>query len=768
MKPKGIRRAYGLRLCLVALAVILAACGPDGRGMEEPATIHGGAGGSVFAGADVVVRDYATGEEVGSGTTTEAGHYEIAHIPHGGPYRVELSGGVEKRAALGGGETRLAMKTSVFGIVPHAEGKTLCQISPLSQLAYWIARGRCPDGQLTRQAMDYAVALVAGTTGVDVLVDHPVGEAEMDDDAIIAVALTKAGIRQLERAVRDVAGEAAAPAHMRFTCMVAMLGQDMADGVADGHVDPLVWDAVAHDLRMTPEDAQWYEAELAPLSAAMAQSFRARMVDLGGEGYAEVAAKVLDDIDAENPGLLSLERKAALRERLMADGGSDVDLNPVVALHAAFAGGVTQWNLALEDGPYARRAMTCLLQRADESTEAIADGARITAEVEGPMADALRVEQVQGGECAVVCDWSGMDCVPGRNDVTITARLEDGRELRCQLAVNLRRGATLTELRLGGFVWDDAGRFAGGLDLAAGQLGYDSTDAFGHDLYSSQPLPMRVDCLFAGGASAGLEEVVLSVDRGRLYNPQTETWETERRIVCEGGDETIWALCTYRTPPPPWDGTQVILRAQSASAPSVAAERRFTLWRDGRALAQVWPDMSGLEVTCHNGSFVTIRVPLEGRCANGEDARSLLLDGSFLLGGEFAASLENELGSYVTSAAVRPAVNEGAQEPVPELVMEYTGLVYLPANSPELTENLTWEAYPGKPDPVWELVIPVPFLRIYNAIKAANSCAVFASCPESMGEGASGGLCRHRKSAPQQGWRAGAKKGEKGTSPNTT
>ncbi|WP_462327517.1 hypothetical protein, partial [Desulfobaculum sp.] len=174
------------------------------------------------------------------------------------------------------------------------------------------------------------------------------------------------------------------------------------------------------------------------------------------------------------------------------------------------------------------------------------------------------------------------------------------------------------------------------------------------------------------------------------------------------------------------------------------------------------------EVTCHNGSLVTIRVPLQGRRANGEDARSLLLDGSFLLGGEFAASLEDELGSYVTSAAVRPAVAEGAQGPVPELVMEYTGLIYLPANSPELTETLKWAPYPGEPDPVWELVIPVPFLRIYNAIKAANSCVVFLSCPESMGEGASGGLCRHRKAARQQGWRAGAKKGEMGASSNTT
>ncbi|NJB68746.1 hypothetical protein GGQ74_002419 [Desulfobaculum xiamenense] len=573
-----MRKSLLLTLCLV-IAMALTGCGSSGDSDSSGGTISGGAGGSIFVNSTVEVFDPQKGTDaIGKGTTSVKGVFSVTGVPFGGPYIVKLTGGEEVA-----GVTRTDVTTPIFAIVPEVKGDEACQITPLSQFAYWVARGHAGADAIDLEDVNYAISYVQGATGVDVLKDSPVvGNDEPTDEKLTKVARTRAAIKQFEEAVGGKPTDPAyiAPSDPAFTQRVALLGFDAADGNVDG--------SIGGDYGKALEDAGALDAtELGKAEtdkAATGTAFNAKMDELGSPAFKGIVKDALDEVADESGRTLTEEEQKALVDDAAAET-PEIDLNPVVGLVVENSPNavVLPVELGLMPNPLTGR-VPLDLKRADGSLEELDRDDVVTATFTGAQKAAFSFGWIEAGDESshgVTITYPTEGFQAGEVVLTMSYKLANGRTFSTNLRIVFAAEVpALRGIELDGGLWSD---LKGGIEFDRRE---DATDRSFFESFK-----MDIMAFFSPGSMPTPDEpynLVLTVDKGelRFAGEDEDNWAALHTVEYAGRkiDDREFE---YRFVGNWANDTTITLTLSDSKNPDLKTAKTFKLWEDRDALKSV-------------------------------------------------------------------------------------------------------------------------------------------------------------------------------------
>ncbi|NJB68747.1 hypothetical protein GGQ74_002420 [Desulfobaculum xiamenense] len=549
-----MRKTLLLTLCLV-IAMALTGCGSSGDSDSSGGTISGGAGGSIFAGSTVTVLDPAqSNKPIGTGITSDKGVFSVSGVPFGGPYIVKLTDGEEVVSGVG-----TLVTTPIFAIVPDVNGKEACQITPLSQFAYWVARGHAGADAIDLEDVNYALAYVKGATGVDVLNDSPVVGDDSSNANLTKVAKTRAAIKQFEAAVGY------APASPAFTQRVAVLGFDAADGSVDGSFSGDYGQALEEAGALDATELGKAETDM----AATGTAFRTKMDELGSPAFKDIVKNVLDEVVNESGRALNADEKQAIAD----DAGKEIpviDQNPVVGLTSNF---VSKLTFDVNDTWPGTGSFTFLvyLKRADGTLEALTQDAAVTCTFDGAQKAAFSfgyAVPALAHEIAITPPEGGFQV--GEVMATLSYTV-DGRDLTTSFRFAfVSDGSALREIALGGELWRDS--FKGGLEFGSKVGDFNLFDPFTMDF-------MAQTVSGTGISPDAKRNLVLTIDKGELrFAGEGEgNWATSHIVEYDGVSFRDKGF-EYRIAGNWAVDTTVTMTLADSKDPDVKDVRTFKLW----------------------------------------------------------------------------------------------------------------------------------------------------------------------------------------------
>jgi len=248
--------------------------------VEKKGSVYGGANGSVFRDSKVVIFLPETGELLGSTSTNQDGMFLLEALPLGGPYILRLSGGFE----CSHDGRIIPLQTYLFSIVPEVRGKTPCQITPLTELMYWLARAIQGDHFIEPKSVYYAIEILRHYFGVDVVKVGASQKGSIED--VKASIRIRTVILQLEKSVCEAAeDESLLPAYEQFSRFLAFLAYDMVDGRVDGSLQAGACEALVEDLGLPEEDAMKLSLNGKAQGQALATAFAHNVTNAKREEY---------------------------------------------------------------------------------------------------------------------------------------------------------------------------------------------------------------------------------------------------------------------------------------------------------------------------------------------------------------------------------------------------------------------------------------------------------------------------------------------------
>ncbi|NJB68748.1 hypothetical protein GGQ74_002421 [Desulfobaculum xiamenense] len=562
-----MKKTLLLTLCLV-IAMALTGCGSSGDSDSSGGTISGGAGGSIFAGSTVTVLDPAqSNKPIGTGTTSDKGVFSVSGVPFGGPYIVKLTDGEEVVSGVG---TRVT--TPIFAIVPEVNTTTPCQITPLSQFAYWVARGRAGADAIDLEDVNYALAYVKGATGVDVLNDSPVVGDDSSSANLTKVAKTRAAIKQFEAAVGY------APASPAFTQRVAVLGFDAADGNVDG--------SIGGDYGKALEDAGALDAtELGKAEtdkAATGTAFRTKMDELGTAAFKSIVKDALDELEEESGRTLDEAEKNSIADSAAAEA-PEIDLNPVVGIDCTLKAfplviDVNSMTSGVQRYPFFVERM-----HADGTHESVDQEGALTCTFDGVQKAAFSLgydDRFSIYELVITPPEGGFQA--GEVVVTLGYKL-DGRDFTTSSRIVLvSDGSALKRVSLVGDLWYSS-RFSGGIEPAL------ETD--GVTVFEESSVTLSATTVSDSGIIfAPPRNLVLTVDKGQFWceGVGEDNWAASHVVAYEGPDSAPKKLSfEYRFVGNWANDTIVTMTLADETNPGVKHAKTFKLWKDRDALRPI-------------------------------------------------------------------------------------------------------------------------------------------------------------------------------------
>ncbi|NJB68745.1 hypothetical protein GGQ74_002418 [Desulfobaculum xiamenense] len=597
-------------LCLV-IAMALTGCGSSGDSdSSSSGIIAGGAGGSIFVGSTVKVFDPQKGSDaIGTGTTSAKGVFSVTDVPFGGPYIVKLTGGEE----VEGDGSRNAIDNPVFAIVDEVSGKKACQITPLSQFAYWIARGHAGADAIELEDVNYAINYVKGATGVDVLNDKPIVEAGMTTDAVVAVAKTRAAIKRFEAAVGK-------PSDAAFIENVAMLGFDAADGTVNGNLGGNVVGALREELKFDDAKKGELEGKLDAVSASMSVGFQNVVSDLGSAAFGAIVKSALDDLAKEAPELIADDQKDDIVKKAVRTA-PEIDQNPVVALVCSNRDGIMI--LPAQDmrgeGTYTDWLFLAL-KHADGSLEYLYEDDLVTTTIIGAQKDAFAfvwIEREDDSSYGLTITYPDGGFQAGEVMVTMSHKLADGREFTTsERIVIAAENRALFGLRLFNTLPYD------GIEFEREENGY---------AYFT-PFEIRIKGEFAPGTEPSSDapyRLALTIDKGelRFKGEDEDNWASSHVVEYDGDSSKEWGF-EYRIAGNWATDTTVSMTLSDTKYPDLKTVKRFKIFEDGEALRPITfgKVTRAFEV---GAPATTVKVPVNvirynGQWASIEDVRAKL------------------------------------------------------------------------------------------------------------------------------------------------
>ncbi len=227
--------ALSILLTLI-VALNLTSCGSFvGIDPGESATTTSLAGrsskGPIFGGEVEIFAleaDGSVGKSIGKSGTDEGGRYAIDLGSYGGPVLISLTGGKYRDEATG---FIVENNLTLHAAVANASGKVSAMVTPLTELAYRLAKTLTPEG------IREANSLVANITGIDILSCEPIDPLDLTE-ALGATqeekdySLLLAAISHLSSRTHGVSTASDSPGGSISTVLFD-LEQDIADGKLD-------------------------------------------------------------------------------------------------------------------------------------------------------------------------------------------------------------------------------------------------------------------------------------------------------------------------------------------------------------------------------------------------------------------------------------------------------------------------------------------------------------------------------------------------------
>lgn len=261
---------------------------------RDKGSVYGGANGSVFRDSKVVIFLPETGELLGTTVTSQSGRFQLEKLPFGGPYILRLSGGFECSH-----DGRIVpLQTYLFSIVPEVMGKTRCQITPLTELMYWLARAIQGSHFMEPKSVYCAMEILRRYFGVDAVQDC--ASLTSNIEAVRSSIRIRAAILQLENTVIEAADdEYLLPAYEEFSQCLAFLAYDMVDGHVDGKRKAGAYEALAEDLGMPEEDVTELSYLGEARTQALAAAFARNVSNMTREEYLELLEQAARSFTSE-------------------------------------------------------------------------------------------------------------------------------------------------------------------------------------------------------------------------------------------------------------------------------------------------------------------------------------------------------------------------------------------------------------------------------------------------------------------------------------
>jgi hypothetical protein len=187
-----MRNRFLMLTTATAATLMLAACGGDGGGSAAvPATtISGSAVKGPVNGATVIVRNAATGAEVGRTTTSATGLYSLS-VDFQGDVVIEVSGGTYDDEATPGVDST-ALTTTMRTVLTANGGTVTGVVTPLTTMAYTAAFGT--TGRPTASAFNTSATSLASQfqlSGVNLSTTTPVVTGDRNDYGRVLAAVSQ-------------------------------------------------------------------------------------------------------------------------------------------------------------------------------------------------------------------------------------------------------------------------------------------------------------------------------------------------------------------------------------------------------------------------------------------------------------------------------------------------------------------------------------------------------------------------------------------------
>lgn len=233
--PRRRRRQRLLAVCLLAAAAVVGGCGGGGTQPAQAGTtmMSGTAVKGPVAGATVTafaIANGSRGQQVGTGTTDQDGHFTLSAGSYAGPVLVEMAGGTYVDEATGA-STAMQAGTTLTAVIPSVaagSATTGIQVTPLTTMAQ--ARAQNMAGGMT----DANIGAANGAMGDYFAVNDILHTSPMNPLVAGSGAGATQDMRNYGMALAAMSQYAKDVGMTTSSGVVTMLARDASDGVMNG------------------------------------------------------------------------------------------------------------------------------------------------------------------------------------------------------------------------------------------------------------------------------------------------------------------------------------------------------------------------------------------------------------------------------------------------------------------------------------------------------------------------------------------------------